>query len=104
VRPDCPIAVIIPELVKEHWWEYLLHSYRAAAAHGVAARRRPQPRGRHGALGARRAAPGGGDRKGGAEIVFARGAFLATGSRNRAGRVIGQTCPTRLLRIPTYQS
>ncbi len=29
MRPDCPIAVIIPELVKEHWWDYLLHSYRA---------------------------------------------------------------------------
>jgi amino acid transporter len=27
-RPDCPIAVIIPELVKEHWWDYLLHSSR----------------------------------------------------------------------------
>jgi len=22
------IAVVIPELVKEHWWDYLLHSYR----------------------------------------------------------------------------
>jgi amino acid transporter len=29
MRPDFPIAVIIPELVKEHWWDYLLHSYRA---------------------------------------------------------------------------
>lgn len=28
-QPDCPIAVIIPELVKEHWWDYLLHSFRA---------------------------------------------------------------------------
>jgi hypothetical protein len=23
------IAVLIPELVKEHWWQYLLHSLRA---------------------------------------------------------------------------
>ena len=27
-RPGCPIAVVIPELVKEHWWDYLLHSSR----------------------------------------------------------------------------
>jgi amino acid transporter len=28
-RPGCPISVVIPELVKEHWWDYLLHSSRA---------------------------------------------------------------------------
>jgi hypothetical protein len=27
--PDCPIAGVSPELVKERWWDYLLHSYRA---------------------------------------------------------------------------
>jgi amino acid transporter len=27
-RPGCPISVVIPELVKEHWWDYLLHSSR----------------------------------------------------------------------------
>jgi amino acid transporter len=26
---DRLIAVLIPEIVKEHWWQYLLHSYRA---------------------------------------------------------------------------
>lgn len=25
---DRLIAVLIPEIVKEHWWQYLLHSYR----------------------------------------------------------------------------
>jgi amino acid transporter len=28
-HPDRPIAFVIPELVKEHWWDYLLHSSRA---------------------------------------------------------------------------
>jgi amino acid transporter len=28
-RPGCPIAVVVPELIKEHWWDYLLHSFRA---------------------------------------------------------------------------
>jgi hypothetical protein len=27
-RRGCPISVVIPELVKEHWWDYLLHSSR----------------------------------------------------------------------------
>jgi amino acid transporter len=26
--PGRPIAVVIPELVREHWWDYLLHSWR----------------------------------------------------------------------------
>jgi hypothetical protein len=29
---DCPsrrIAVLIPEVVKEHWWQHLLHNHRA---------------------------------------------------------------------------
>jgi hypothetical protein len=28
-RPDRPIAVIIPELVETHWYEYLLHNHLA---------------------------------------------------------------------------
>jgi Amino acid permease len=28
-QPDRPIAVVIPEIVKTHWWDYLLHSFRA---------------------------------------------------------------------------
>jgi hypothetical protein len=28
-HPDRPIAVVIPEIVKEHWGDYLLHSSRA---------------------------------------------------------------------------
>ena len=28
-NPDRTIAVLIPELVKRHWWEYLLSSQRA---------------------------------------------------------------------------
>src|SRR5207245_400130 len=28
-HPDRPIAVVIPEIVKEHWSDYLLHSSRA---------------------------------------------------------------------------
>jgi hypothetical protein len=28
-NPDRTIAVMIPELVKRHWWQYLLHSRRA---------------------------------------------------------------------------
>lgn len=27
--PDRLIAVLIPEVIKEHWWEYLLHTHRA---------------------------------------------------------------------------
>jgi amino acid transporter len=27
--PDRLIAVLIPQVVKEHWWQYLLHGYRA---------------------------------------------------------------------------
>jgi hypothetical protein len=27
-EPDRPIAVVIPELVREHWWDYLLQSWR----------------------------------------------------------------------------
>jgi hypothetical protein len=27
--PDREIAIIIPELVKTHWWQYLLHNRRA---------------------------------------------------------------------------
>ena len=27
-HPHRPIAVVIPEIVKEHWWDYLLHSSR----------------------------------------------------------------------------
>ena len=27
--PDRPIAVLIPEVVKEKWWDYLLYTYRA---------------------------------------------------------------------------
>jgi amino acid transporter len=27
-EPDRPIAVVIPELVRDHWWDYLLHSRR----------------------------------------------------------------------------
>src|SRR5688572_24087084 len=27
--PNRQIAVIIPEIVKRHWWQFLLHSYRA---------------------------------------------------------------------------
>jgi hypothetical protein len=27
-QPDRPIAVVIPEIVKAHWWDYLLHSSR----------------------------------------------------------------------------
>jgi amino acid transporter len=29
LHPDRPVTVVIPELVKEHWWDYLLHSSRA---------------------------------------------------------------------------
>jgi amino acid transporter len=28
-RPRCQIAVLIPEIVKEHWWQHLLHSHRS---------------------------------------------------------------------------
>jgi amino acid transporter len=28
-HPQRPVAVVIPELVKEHWWDYLLHGSRA---------------------------------------------------------------------------
>jgi len=28
-NPDRQIAVLVPQLVKEHWWQYLLHGYRA---------------------------------------------------------------------------
>jgi hypothetical protein len=28
-NPDRRVAVLIPEVVKEHWWQYLLHGYRA---------------------------------------------------------------------------
>jgi amino acid transporter len=28
-NPDRLIAVLIPQLVKEHWWQYLLHGHRA---------------------------------------------------------------------------
>jgi hypothetical protein len=28
-HPDRPIVVMIPELIKEHWWDYLLHGSRA---------------------------------------------------------------------------
>ncbi|MDB5606084.1 MAG: putative aminoacid/polyamine transporter, permease protein, partial [Bradyrhizobium sp.] len=28
-HPERPIAVLIPEIVKEHWWQYLLHTHRA---------------------------------------------------------------------------
>jgi hypothetical protein len=28
-HPNRTIAVLIPELVKQHWWEYLVHSRRA---------------------------------------------------------------------------
>ena len=34
IQPDYPdrlIAVIIPELVETHWWEWLLHNHRATA-------------------------------------------------------------------------
>ena len=27
-HPRCSIAVVVPELVKEHWWDYLLHTSR----------------------------------------------------------------------------
>jgi hypothetical protein len=27
--PQRQIAVIVPEVVKRHWWQYLLHQYRA---------------------------------------------------------------------------
>jgi amino acid transporter len=29
-QPGRSIAVLIPELVKEHWWQYLLHTHRAS--------------------------------------------------------------------------
>jgi hypothetical protein len=25
---DRPIAVLIPKVVKQHWWQFLLHHYR----------------------------------------------------------------------------
>jgi amino acid transporter len=28
-RPRCQVAVLIPEIVKEHWWQHLLHSHRS---------------------------------------------------------------------------
>jgi hypothetical protein len=28
--PGRPIAVVLPELVREHWWDYLLQSWRGA--------------------------------------------------------------------------
>jgi hypothetical protein len=28
-NPERTIAVLIPELVKTHWWQYLLHDGRA---------------------------------------------------------------------------
>ena len=28
-RPGCPVSVVIPELVKEHWWDHLLHTSRS---------------------------------------------------------------------------
>ncbi|HJU16140.1 MAG TPA: APC family permease [Stellaceae bacterium] len=28
--PDRPIAVVVPELVREHWWDYLLQGWRGA--------------------------------------------------------------------------
>ena len=34
-HPDRPIAVVIPEIVKEHWWDYLLHSSRAGQLRGA---------------------------------------------------------------------
>jgi hypothetical protein len=27
--PNRQVAVIVPEVVKRHWWQYLLHQYRA---------------------------------------------------------------------------
>src|SRR5205823_3519273 len=27
--PDRLIAIVIPELIKRHWWEHLLHTHRA---------------------------------------------------------------------------
>ena len=29
-HPGRTVAVIVPELVKEHWWQYVLHNRRAA--------------------------------------------------------------------------
>jgi hypothetical protein len=28
-NPNRLIAVLIPQVVKEHWWQYLLHGHRA---------------------------------------------------------------------------
>ena len=28
-HPECMIAVVIPELIKNHWWQHVLHSRRA---------------------------------------------------------------------------
>jgi hypothetical protein len=67
-HPGRPVLVVIPEVVKEHWWDYvLLDSSRIRRLRAAfAAPRRPKSRGRHGALGARRAASGRGHRGGGA--------------------------------------
>jgi amino acid transporter len=28
LRPNCPIAVVIPEIAKAHWWDYILHTHK----------------------------------------------------------------------------
>lgn len=28
LRPDCPIAVVIPEIARVHWWDHILHTHK----------------------------------------------------------------------------
>ena len=28
-HPDRLVAILVPEVVKQHWWEFLLHNFRA---------------------------------------------------------------------------
>ena len=42
-----PVLVVIPEVVKVHWWDYLLLDSSRIPARRFAAARRPQSRGRH---------------------------------------------------------